>query len=72
MPFNIYANKQELQNLPEDSEYLFCNFQWKHHPAYQHCMELSFSDEDQDEAIATYHELWKVRLHLPSLQRNWV
>lgn len=70
--FAIYCNLQELQHLPESEQYLFTNFSWKPHPAYNHCMEIQFSDEDQLDARGLYHELWKNRFHLPSLNRNWI
>jgi hypothetical protein len=72
--FAIYANQQELQHLPEDVQYLVCNYPWKHHPAYAHCMELVFPDTEdgQMEAYAVYHELWHFRHDLPSLQRSWI
>ena len=72
--FAIYANKQELEHLPEEAQYLFRNFSWKTHPAYLHCVELSFpeDDEGQLEAYGVYHELWKYRFDLPSLTRSWI
>ncbi len=69
--FALYANKQELQHLPEDAAYLFGNFPWKNHPAYDHCMVLEFAESDFTEAAAIYHELWHYRHDLPSLKRSW-
>lgn len=73
--FEIYCNLQELQNIPEDSNYLFHNYGWKHHPAFTNIMVLEFPPEDDDshitEAMGVYHELWKLRLDLPSLKRSW-
>lgn len=71
MSFSLYCSLQELQNMPEDSNYLFHNYPWKHHPSYDHCMELQFSDDAYTEAAAIYHELWHIRFDLPSLKRSW-
>ena len=72
--FEIYCNLQELQHLPESDSYLFYNYGWKHHPAFQHVMVLQFPDTDDNyitEAMGVYHELWKFRFDLPSLKRSW-
>lgn len=54
--------------------YLFHNYGWKHHPAFTNIMVLEFPPEDDDshitEAMGVYHELWKLRLDLPSLKRS--
>lgn len=72
--YTIYCNLQELQNIGSDDDYLFHNYGWKHHPAWQHVMMLAFSDDDYHgdactEAYGVFYELWK--LHLPSLTRDW-
>lgn len=67
MAWVVWANLQELQNLPEEDSYLFHNYPWKKHPAFENVME--YSEEEYTEAAALYHELWK--LHLLSLKRNW-
>ena len=73
--FEIYCNLQELQNLPEMENYLFHNYGWKHHPAFTNIMVLEFPQDNEDnhitEAMAVYHELWKMRFDLPSLKRSW-
>jgi len=71
---NIYCNLQELQHLPDTDDYLYHNYGWKHHPAWQHIMVLSFNADNADdaqEAMAVYHELWHFRHDLPSLIRDW-
>lgn len=68
----IYCNLQELQHLPPSDDYLFHNYPWKHHPAFQNIMMLEFpEDAENTEIYSVYRELWKLRNHLPSLKRNW-
>jgi hypothetical protein len=67
--FRIWANKQELENLPKTDSYLFFNYKWKKHPAFQNTME--FESTEYQEAAALYHELWRSRIVLPSLVKSW-
>lgn len=65
----IYVNKQELESLPESDCYLYHNYLWKKHPAFEHVLECVFKAEEYNNAAEVYHELRK--LHLPSLTKNW-
>jgi hypothetical protein len=67
--FRIWVNKQELENLPETESYLFHNYEWKKHPAFQNTME--FESTEYQETAAIYHELWHHRFDLPSLVKSW-
>ena len=67
--YKMWANLQELQNLPTPDDYLFCNYPWKKHPAFENIMELEI--EDFQEAMAIAHEFWHVRFDVPSFKKSW-
>ena len=67
--YRMWANLQELQNLPESDAYLFHNYPWKKHPAFENIMELE--EENFQEAMAIAHEFWHVRFDIPSFKKSW-
>lgn len=65
--FIVYASLEDLMYLPQDSEYLFYNYNWQ--PSVPDSSICQCEESEYTEAAALYHELWKLRVS--SLKRNW-